>query len=187
MPLRIPISILIFFVGLTGCGSIRQIETASPRPANVSLDGAETAGLAVLGVNIETGNTILPDEIQALRFRIEEIRLRSEEGEWKDFPAEQNSFEVLPDRYLFKTVLSTRVQPIAYDAVALKISDVFVLFSENAGGPLTLPHDLPFEVKIDLIAEVGNANQINITIEPGASLFRDADCRWYFVPFWTSD
>ena len=83
-------------------------------------------------------------------------------------------------------MLSTRVQLQAYDTVALQISDVFVLFGENAGGPLTLPNDLPFEVAVDLQPNAGEATQLNIVLESGASLFKDANCKWYFVPFWTA-
>ncbi len=177
--------LVVLSLCITSCVSTRQIETASPRPLNVpGSSRAEVAGMGLLSIEIDTGKTPLPDEIQALRFRIEEIRLHTDEGEWMTFPADLNSFEILPDRYLTKTVLSTRVQPIVYDSIGFKISDVFVLFGENAGGPLTLPGDRPIEIAVDLNPKVGEAEQARVTIEPGASLFKDQRCRWYFVPFW---
>ncbi len=138
-----------------------------------------------LAIDLETGQTPLPAEVQALRFRIEEIQLHTDEGEWITFPTDLNNFEILPDRYLTKSILSTRVLPVMYDSLALKISNAFVLFGENAGGPLSLPRDNLLKVAIDITPEVGQASQVRLAIEPEASLFRDNQCRWYFVPFWT--
>lgn len=176
-----------FVLLVAGCSGTREIETASPRP--LSTPGnvrAEALGMGQLSIDLETGASGLPDEVQALRFRIEEIQLHTDEGEWITFPTELNSFEILPDRYLYKTILSTRVMPVLYDSLALKISNAFVLFGENAGGPLSLPRDNPVKVAVNIKPEVGQASQVSITIEPGASLFRDQQCRWYFVPFWTT-
>lgn len=186
--LRTPYLLLgLILLIFAGCASTRQIETASPRPR--ALPGpsrAEAAGMGLLAIDIETGQTSLPADVQALRFRIEEIRLHTDEGEWITFPGELNSFEILPDRYLGKTILSTRVQPLLYDSIAVKISDAFVLFGENAGGPLTLPKDKPLEIAIEMLPKVGEATQVKISIEPGASLYKDSNCKWYFVPFWTA-
>ena len=178
---------LLLFVLLfsAGCGSTRQIETASPRPVNLpGLAGNPASGMGLLTIDVETGETDLPEEVQALRFRIDEIRLHTDEGEWITYPVELNSFEILPDRYVGKMILSTRVEPVLYDSLSLRISDAFVLFGENAGGPLTLPKDRPLEVAIKIQPEVGVAKQVSLAIEPGASLYKDDACRWYFVPFW---
>ena len=142
--------------------------------------------MGLLAIDIETGATSLPADVQALRFRIEEIRLHTDEGEWITYPAELNSFEVLPGRFLGKTILSTRVQPVLYDSIAVKLRDAFVLFGENAGGPLTLPRESPFKIAVNLHPKTGEATQVRIVIEPGASLFKDSKCKWYFMPFWTA-
>ncbi len=177
----------IFVLVVTGCASTRQIETASPIPRSTpGPTRAEAAGMGLLAIDIETGGTMLPKDVQALRFRVEEIRLHTDEGEWITYPAELNSFEILPDRYFGKTVLSTRVQPVLYDSVAITLSDSFVLFGENAGGPLTLPRDNPMKIALDIKPEIGEATQVSIAFEPGASLYKDAACTWYFVPFWTA-
>ena len=171
----------------TSCASTRQIETSSPRPRVFpGTAGGEAAGLAVLAIDIETGNTTLPEDVQALRFRIDEIRVHAEGGEWITFPGELNTFEILPDRYLGKAILSTRVQPLKYDSIAVKISDAFVLFGENAGGPVTLPKDEALEIAVEMEPTVDNGTQVVITIEPAASLYKDNNCRWFFVPFWTA-
>jgi hypothetical protein len=142
--------------------------------------------MSLLSIDVFTGSTTLPAEIQALRFRVEEVRLRMETGEWVTYPTELNNFEILPNRMVSKTILTTRVQPVAYDSLALRMSDVFVLFSENAGAPLTLPRDRFLTMGVQTTPSVGEASQIRIAFEPGASLMRDASCRWYFVPFWNA-
>ena len=168
-----------------GCGSTRQIETTSPRPVNQpGLSGTPVSGMSLLTIDVETGETRLPEEVQALRFRIDEVRLHTDEGEWITYPAELNSFEILPDRYVGKMILSTRVEPVLYDSLSLRISDAFVLFGENAGGPLTLPKDRPLEVAVNIQPEIGEVTQVSLAIEPGASLYKDDACKWYFVPFW---
>lgn len=182
---RTPCLLLILLFLSTGCGSIRQIETASPRPVNLPDNaGTPVSGMGLLTIDVETGETNLPEEVQALRFRIDEIRLHTDEGEWITYPAELNSFEILPDRYVGKMILSTRVEPVVYDSLSLRISDAFVLFGENAGGPLTLPKDRPLEVAIKIQPAAGEVTRVNLAIEPGASLYKDDACKWYFIPFW---
>lgn len=143
--------------------------------------------MGLLSIDLETGQTPLSEDVQALRFRLEEVRLHTDEGEWLTFPAELNSFEILPDRFLVKTILTTRVQPLVYDSIAIKITDTFVLFGENAGGPLAAPDDEALKIAVEMKPEVGEATQVRITLEPGASLYRDTNCRWFFVPFWTGE
>ncbi len=170
---------------LSGCMSTRQIQTSSPRPINApGLTDEVAGGMGLVSVDIVTGSTALPSDIQALRFRLEEVRLRTEEGEWLTFPAELNSFEILQNRQVQKTILTTRVQPLIYDSLAFKMNDVFVLFNENAGAPLTLPKDRFLTLGLGIKPVVGTAAQVRIDFEPGASLMKDADCRWYFIPFW---
>ena len=172
-------------LALSGCMSTRQIQTSSPRPVNApGLTDEAAGGMGLVSVDIVTGSTALPPDIQALRFRLDEVRLRTEEGEWLTFPAELNSFEILQNRDVQKTILTTRVQPLVYDSLALKMSDVFVLFDENAGAPLTLPKDKFFTIGLGVQPAVGTVAQLRIAFEPGASLMKDVDCHWYFVPFW---
>ena len=181
----IVLSGLVLF--MAACGSTRQIETSSPRPVNIPGDSRhEAAGMGSMMIDLETGETSLPAEIQVLRFRIDEIRLHTDEGEWVTFPTELNNFEIIPERYVNKTILSTRVQPVMYDSIALRISDVFVLFGENAGGPISLPRNEPVKLAVDMHPEVGEATQVRITFEPEASLYKNSNCRWFFVPFWTA-
>ena len=180
--------LLMLLLVSVGCASTRQIETSSPRPRILPDESrAEVFGMGLLSIDLETGATPLPADVQALRFRLEEVQLHTDEGEWLTFPAELNTFEILPDRYLSKTILTTRVQPLVYDSIAIKITDTFVLFGENAGGPLASPDDEALKIAVRMQPEVGQATQISITLEPGASLYRDTECRWFFVPFWTGE
>ena len=169
----------------SGCASTRQIETASPRVFNTpeSVE-ANVAGMSLLSVEMETGLTALPEEVDALRFRVDEVRLKSSNGRWLSFPAEQTRIEILPGRPLNKTLLTTRVLPADYDSLAIQIRDVFVLFGENAGSALTIPSNGVSYQSLELHVGPENPSYLRVLIEPGASLAKDTECRWHFVPFW---
>ncbi len=167
-----------------GCGSTRQIQTAPPHPAvPVTPDTSAVAGLAPLTVTVETGATALPDAIQAMRFSVAEVQLKPADGPWTAFPADINSFVVATGRRTRKTVLSTQVPPAAYDSLALTLTDVFVQYDANAGGPLTLARGAPLRLPLDADLAVGRRTLLRLVFEPGASLSHDAACRWFFLPF----
>ncbi|HMB93528.1 MAG TPA: hypothetical protein VKP65_21930, partial [Rhodothermales bacterium] len=82
-----------------------------------------------------------------------------------------------------KPVLSTLVSPAAYDSLALSLTDVFVQFDANAGGPLTLPRNTPLRLPLTTTLAIGRRTVLRLRFEPGASLSRDAECQWFFLPF----
>ena len=176
---------MIVCVSLSSCVPTRQIQTASPRPANTALSNRNEVGLSAISVALTTGNSPLPGEVQALRFKVDEVQLRNTSGVWEAFPVNLSNVEVLPDRNTTKRILSTRVAPVAYDSIALRISEVFVLFGENAGGPLSWPRNRLIKNELSVQPAVDQGTFVQIVFEPGASLARDADCRWYFIPFWS--
>ena len=88
---------------------------------------------------------------------------------------------------LSKNILTTRVESVAYDSIAFTLSNLFVLFGENAGGPIAWPRDQRLTQKLEFEQGLEAATRVRIVLEPGASLLKDADCRWYFVPFWKAD
>ena len=169
---------------LSSCISTRQIETTSPRPGFSPFSNNGTAELGVFGLTVLTGETELPDEVQALQFRVNEIQLRTVDGTWNALPVEINNFEVVPNRKLSRDILSTRVQSVEYDSIAVYFSDVFVLFGENAGGPISWPRNKPVKDKLSMKPSLDTPIRVELVFEPGASIARDPDCRWYFVPFW---
>ena len=177
------VALCILFV-LSSCISTRQIETTSPRPGFSPFSNGATAELGALGITVSTGSTELPEDVQALRFRVNEIQLRTTDGIWNALPVEINNFEVVPNRTLSRNILSTRIQAVAYDSIAIYISDVFVLFGENAGGPVAWPRNRPIKHELDIVPDLEEATYVELVFEPGASIARDSNCRWYFVPFW---
>lgn len=170
-----------------GCSATEQIQTAPPQPATPGASGGTAALRAPLTLTLQTGATPLPEDITSLRFRVEEVWLKPAGGDWKPYPAEVNAFEIQRERVVRKTVLSTRVPPAAYDSLAILLRDVFVLFDANAGSPLTLQRDTPLKLALPLRPEVGKATAVRLTFEPGASLTKTANCRWYFLPFITKE
>jgi hypothetical protein len=167
-----------------GCSSTREVYTTPPRPARPAEEEAGAARQrAEFSVLVETGETPLPEDVQALRFRIEEIRLRQAAGEWTTYPADAAQFEIRAGRPARKIVLATRLPPARYDSLALTLADVFVLFDANAGAPLTLPRDTPLKMALPLTPTAGTRTTLRLTFQPGASLMRTSDGRWFFLPF----
>ncbi|MEZ4702162.1 MAG: hypothetical protein R2834_17640 [Rhodothermales bacterium] len=172
---------------LAGCGGTRQIQTSPPQPAHLTGRSGEAAGqMALLTIDVRVGDTALPADARALRFRVEEVRFKPRGGDWTSYPADLNSFDITASRRPgSKTIFSTRVPPQPYDSLGLVLSDVFVLYDANAGGPLTMPRDRPIELGVPLTPGTESPMLVELTLEPGASLTRDARCRWFFLPFWT--
>ena len=179
--------ILCGLVLLSSCISTRQIETTSPRPGFSPFSGNEIAELGAFSLTVSTGDTELPEDVQVLQFRINEIQLRNQEGEWNSLPVSLNNFEIVSNRSLSKDILSTRVPAVSYDSIAIYISDVFVLFGENTGGPIAWPREKPIKDALDISPTSERTTNVRLIFEPGASLTRDSDCRWYFIPFWMQE
>ncbi|MFQ5570596.1 MAG: hypothetical protein ACE5G0_13015 [Rhodothermales bacterium] len=177
-----PFFSLVLLLWAAGCSTTRQIQTAPPRAA-VSPDTTTTPAPARLSVMLETGRTVLPEGIASMRFRVSEVHLKRADGDWASYPSDGTFYEIAADQGVPKLVLSTQVAPVAYDSLALALSDIFVLYDANAGGPLTLPRDTPLVLPLTAHMAVGRHTTLRLLFEPGASLSRDARCRWYFLPF----
>ncbi|MDZ4699021.1 MAG: hypothetical protein SH809_04880 [Rhodothermales bacterium] len=185
--LGLVVSAGVLVILLAGCGGTRQIQTAPPRPAPAAVRSAEVNGqMALLTIDVVVGESALPADARALRFRVDQVRVKPRGGVWETYPADVNSFEIAATRRAgSKTIFSTRIPPQRYDSLGLVLSDVFVLYDENAGGPLTMARDRPIELGVALDARAETPLRAELTIEPGASLTQDAACRWFFLPFWT--
>ena len=82
-----------------GCSSTRQIQTAAPLSAlPTPSDTVATTDLARFSLMVEAGETSLPDDIQAMEFRVTEIGLKPTDGDWITFPADINSFDIPPPK-----------------------------------------------------------------------------------------
>lgn len=171
-------------LGLVGCSSgTREIQTTPPVAAVAPPDTTADADRALLTVVLETGATALPDAVQALRFRVAEVRLKPTDSLWTAYPADVNRFEVTNGTRTRRTILSTQIPAAAYDSLALDLSDVYVEFGPNAGGPLTMPRDRPLSFPAALDYSASDRATVRLTLEPGASLSQSDDCRWFFTPF----
>lgn len=187
LPAAMPIVLILLAMALAGCAGTRQIETAPPQPARTSGRGVGVAGpMALFSIDFTVGDSALPADVRALRFRVEQIRLK-QGSEWQMYPADVNSFEIANTRRGAtgrKTVFSSRIAPLPVDSIGLILGDVFVLYDANAGGPLTSSPETPILASgVAPTAEV--PARVTFTFEPGASLLRDPNCRWFFLPFWT--
>ncbi|MDX1548005.1 MAG: hypothetical protein R3247_13500 [Rhodothermales bacterium] len=181
MPLRL--ALLCGLLTLAGCSSTRQIRTAPPRPAVATppLEGAAPRGR--LAVAVEAGPSALPDGAAALRFRVAEVRLKPAGAPWVMLPADPNAVEVAAGRPLRIPILVTDLPSARYDSLALVLSDVFVQYDANAGGPLTMPRGAPLRLPLALDVATGETAALHLRFEPAAALSRSEDCRWFFLPF----
>ncbi|GEM_PF-1955892 len=173
--------------GLAGCSGAHEVQTSPPRPYQPSEEVApDSPRQARLRVFIQRGGTDLPEHIQQLTFRTAEIRLRATDGEWIRLPSDAGSVELERGRSTpARLVLDTRIPPASYDSMAVALSHVFVRFNENSGGPLTTAADVPQRLGLDLTATLDAASTIHLRLEPGPSLRRTQDCRWFFVPIYS--
>lgn len=171
-------------LGLVGCSSgTREIQTARPISAVAPPDTAVAPDRALLTVIVETGESPLPAAVEALRFRIAEVHLKPADSLWTAYPADMNRFELTDGSTVRRTILSTQIPATSYDSLALDLSDVYVEFDANAGGPLTMARDRPLLFPITLDYDSRDRATVRLTLEPGASLSQSADCRWFFTPF----
>ena len=169
---------------LAGCSSTRQIETSPPQTIDTAdqTDDRPAAQQARFTVSIEQGETGLPDDIERFEFRIAEVRLHEAGGGWIRLPSDVHHFTLPMSRRGRRVVLDTQIAPAAYDSVAVTFDQLFARFSENAGAPLTAAGDEPLRLALDLSASLEDPSSLSLQFEPGASLRRAPNCRWFFVP-----
>lgn len=179
-------ALLLFLTVLplaVSCSSTRQITTAPPR-SGVPVDTSSVSEpRATLAVQLEAAADPLPDGVQSLTFRVSDVWLKKTGEEWMRLPADVNQFVLPPSTRSTRPVLTALVPPGAYDSLGLSFSDVFVLFDENSGSPLTMAREAPVRMAVSLETAMDRASVVRLTFEPAASLTRTADCRWFFVPF----
>lgn len=180
-PLLLLCSLMLLVIG---CSTTTQIQTAPPRPALTSQpDTATTTDMARLTVVVDIGRTALPEDVQAMQFRIAEIHLKATDAGWTTYPADVNSFEISAGTRTRKIVLSTQIPPAAYDSLGLVLNNIFVFYTANAGGPLTMPGDAPLLLSLGVQLTTETPTTLELLFEPGASLSRTPACQWFFLPF----
>lgn len=179
--------IALQLAAMGGCSSTREIVAEPPRPAETAQPDADPEPRVEVTVRLGTGRTTLPEEVAALRFRVEELHFHRRDSSWSAYPADVNAFEVRgagvrPQRI----VLATELPPAAYDSIAVVLRDLYVSFGPAAGAPLTRDPALTYAIPIPVDARPDTALTIDLTLEAGASILRAPDCRWLFTPFLTA-
>ena len=169
-----------------GCGQTRSIQALPPQPV-VPVDTTDAslvaAGLARLEVRLKVDGVPLPADVTSLRFRIEEIRFHAVDAGWVGFPSSSGVLAIDGTSATERPILSTRLEPARYDSVEVAFGDLYVEFGSNAGGPLTAGAPPRTARAYSLGVDVGATTSLVITLDPGASIFQDAACRWHFLPF----
>ena len=174
---------LLACILIAGCSSTREIETSPPQTID-SADGESQPPTrqARLAVVMGQGETSLPEDIERFEFRISEVRLHRKDGDWVRLPSDEHQFALPLHRNARRTVLDAQVAPAGYDSVAISFDHLFARFSENAGAPLTAAEGEPLRLALDLETSLEAQSVMTLQFEPGASLRRAPDCRWFFIP-----
>lgn len=179
---------VVVLVIASACSSPRQIEVSRPQSARSLPTGQRDADMSGnVNVVIESGPSELPDEVQALRFRIGEVSLRTTDGKWTSYPATTRSLELVRGAPFERTILATRIPLTRHDSIGISFLDVYAEFNENAGGPLTIHGDRPLKIGIDFSPESGRASIIRLRIDANASLLRLPSHQWHFLPYLTAE
>lgn len=176
--------LLSLVVFTTGCSSTEEIETSRPRtPEGSTSEETPADRQAQLVVTLAQGESALPDDIERLEFRISEVRVHRADGEWVRLPSDMRQFTMSQRQSEpRRTVIETSVPPAEYDSVAFAFNSIFATFNANAGAPLTAPDDAPLRMALKLNPSLEDRTVLALLFEPGASLRRSPDCRWFFVP-----
>lgn len=177
----LPILIIVLLLA-GGCSSTRQIETSPPRTIDASGHDTSASRQARLIIAMQEGETSLPDDVDRFEFRIGEIRLHQKGGNWIRLPADVNQVTLPLHRDARRTLLDGRVAPAEYDSVALSFDHLFARFGPNAGAPLTAAEGEPLRLALDITTSLDEPTFVMLQFEPGASLRRSPDCKWFFIP-----
>lgn len=180
----VPTAALLLALLLGGCSSTQEIEASRPQARNAEApEGSTGTSQARLKMALEQGESVLPEEVDRFQFRISDIQIRRSDGEWIRLSSELHQFELPLNKSAGRrTVLETRIPAASYDSVALSFDRIFARFSENSGAPLAVSRNEPLRFAFDMTASLDRLQTLVLRFEPGASLRRTDDCRWFFLP-----
>lgn len=182
----VPALLLLCLFVLAGCARTRSIEALPPRPVVVSEAGELlAAGLARLEVRLSVPEQPEREEVEAMRLRVTGVRFRNSDGTWRSFPAAGGLLRIDSREKLDRSVLSTQVDPALYDSVEVTFGDLYVEFDANAGGPIVSETAPTARRALHVRTQAGKETVVEVRLDPEASLIRDSDCRWHFLPFVT--
>jgi hypothetical protein len=159
---------------LIGCSSIDQVTTRPPVPAVQPVTDVAVTQVP-LSVMIETGQSRPPTQLAALSFRISEIWVKPEDGEWHRRRTQTGSIRIKPEEPVRRTVLSAAIPTGSYESVALLIENVRAEYQGNAGGPLSSPEGTPVEIDLSFTAQRNAAVVLNLLLDAQSSVWQDAE------------
>ena len=166
-----------------GCSSTEQIEALPPAPGIVALPDTLDASLARVSISLRTEGE-LPEDVERLRLRANEVRLHAHEGGWRTLPASSGILQLSGDtQRVERNVLTTRIPAGSYDSLEVVFDELQLDFGPNVGSRLTSSRPPSTRRAMSLTVERSETVEMRLTLNLAASLARDASCRWYFLPF----
>lgn len=163
---------------LAGCGGVREVRTQPPRPVVSAADTASAPARTALTVTLDIAESMPPD-VTALRLRVAALWLKPAGQAWEKRPVSSGTVASgePPVR-----LLAASVPPRRYDSLAVVLTDPFVTFGPNAGGPLTVADSGLVALPLSLDLNRRRATTLRLRLDPAASLARDTTGRWTFRP-----
>ncbi len=119
----------------------------------------------------------MPPEVTALRLRVAALWLHPAEEVWQKRPVGRGIVESAgpPVRLLAADVPRRR-----YDSLAVVLTDPFVTFGPNAGGPLTVADS--GVVRMPLALDLDGRSHAELRLQLDPALARDSTGAWRFQP-----
>ena len=169
---------------LAGCRSSRIIEVPPPSSSDSQLANSGSARGSV-NVILETGQREMPDGVQSVRFRVNEVEFRSNVGQWTQRLSNRETVSATKTRRSEVPLLSTELAAVPYDSIAIHVTDVYVEYNAHAGGPL-IPVHSRVSLSVDLEPDPASAQTIRLMFHPAQSIRADsAAFLWRFEPVLT--
>lgn len=185
-PLTVSVATIAFVIlalvaSTTGCRRVNEITVSPPQPSETPAAGV-TAVRGSVGLELKTSTAPLPPYLQSTRFRITEIRFHPEEGDWVRRLSDRTTYIADDAPRSLHTLLRTEIPVTRYDSLSIFLSDVFIQFSEHAGGPVTIERN-PITIPLDFTPDNVRHRTLLLLYEPAASVIIDTSAalpQWRF-------
>ncbi len=173
---------VLFLITITAaCRRVNEI-TVSPPQSPDTQDARTSDGRGSVVVELRMSTTPLPPYLYSTRFRITEIHFRPEAGDWVRRLSDRTAFIADDAQRSVHTLLRTEIPVTRYDSLSVFLSDVFVQFSEHAGGPVSVKGN-PVTIPIDLTPASTRLQTVVLLYDPATSVSLDTSAsfpQWHF-------
>lgn len=161
-----------------GCGDTREVRTQPPRPAIPLPAPTAVPDRTALTVTLAIDES-LPSDVAALRLRVGALWLKPGGEPWLKRSVGSG---VVESGGPAVRLLTAQVPHRRYDSLAVVLTDPFVTFSPNAGGPLTIADSGVVRLPLGLDLGGRSTARLSLHLAPERSFTRSGEGMWRFRP-----